>query len=301
MIYTVTLNPAVDRELTIKDFAYDTVLRASDSRVDLGGKGFNVSRMLRNLETESVAMGFVGGKSGEMLEEGLNALGIRTDFVWVDGETRTNTVVIDENHDKYLKVNESGKPVSEEKVTELIAKIMEVAQEGDWWVFAGSLPPNVPTNIYATLIEIVQSVGGFAILDASKGALGLGCEANPFLVKPNDVEIEALTEEPDLEIGANILLGRGVKNVVVSRGAEGALLMNKNGTEHVPSHKIVQKNPIGAGDSMVGGLVYGLSNGLPVVEALSWGIACGAATASKEGTTLGTKAEVEALMAGERS
>ena len=108
MIYTLTLNPAVDRELTVPAMEFDSVLRASESRVDFGGKGFNVSRLLKGMDEPSVAVGFLGGNAGELLQKGLQSLGIGTDFVWVDGETRTNVSVVTQSHDHYIKVNEKG-------------------------------------------------------------------------------------------------------------------------------------------------------------------------------------------------
>src|SRR5262245_32359069 len=106
MIYTVTLNPALDRELTVPALVFDEVLRAAESRVDWGGKGFNVSRMLSTLGAQSIALGFAGGRTGEMLHQGLTALGIETDFVWVAGETRTNISIVAAGHAQHMKVNE---------------------------------------------------------------------------------------------------------------------------------------------------------------------------------------------------
>ena len=109
MIFTVTLNPAVDRELTVNEIVFDTVLRASEWRVDCGGKGFNVARMLKSLDSPSVALGFAAGKSGEMLQEILEGLGIETEFVWVEGETRTNVSIVSAENGKYVKVNDLTK------------------------------------------------------------------------------------------------------------------------------------------------------------------------------------------------
>ncbi len=144
MIYTLTLNPALDRELTVPALALDTVLRASESRVDCGGKGFNVSRMLASLGAQSVALGFAGGHTGAMLRDGLAALGIATDFVWITGETRTNVSIIvgDEGH--HIKVNEAGPTVSADELAALAQRVRELARAGDWWVLAGSLPPGCP-------------------------------------------------------------------------------------------------------------------------------------------------------------
>src|SRR6266542_3364766 len=108
MIYTLTLNPAVDRELTVPSMKFDSVLRASESRVDFGGKGFNVSRLLKAVGEPNIAVGFLGGNAGELLQKGLQGLGIGTDFVWVTGETRTNVSIVTSSHDHYLKVNEKG-------------------------------------------------------------------------------------------------------------------------------------------------------------------------------------------------
>src|SRR6185503_3991113 len=149
MIYTLTLNPAVDRELTVPTMEFDSVLRASESRVDFGGKGFNVSRLLGGMGAASTAVGFLGGRAGELLQDGLQSLGIGTDFVWVPGETRTNVSIVTESHNHYIKVNEKGPLVDDAKQQELLDKIDSLAQSDDWWVLAGSLPPGLPNDIYA--------------------------------------------------------------------------------------------------------------------------------------------------------
>ena len=118
MIYTVTLNPALDREYTVPDLAHDTVLRAGTTRVDAGGKGFNVSRAVKALGGESTAIGFAGGKTGEILHESLTGLGINTDFVWISEETRTNTSIVSEANGQYVKANESGPEIRESELEE---------------------------------------------------------------------------------------------------------------------------------------------------------------------------------------
>src|SRR5512133_1604303 len=138
MIYTLTLNPAVDRELTVPAMEYDAVLRASKCQVDFGGKGFNVSRLLKGLDVPSTAVGFLGGKAGETLQAGLQSLGIGTDFVWVPEETRTNISIVTPGGGHYIKVNEQGPTVDTAKQLELLEKIEGLASSGDWWVLAGS-------------------------------------------------------------------------------------------------------------------------------------------------------------------
>lgn len=302
MIYTVTLNPAVDRELTINEFAFDTVLRASEARVDCGGKGFNVSRLLASLGAKSVALGFAGGKAGQLLAEMLVELDIETAFTWIDGETRTNVSIVTEQHDRYLKVNESGPTISEMDQRELLVQIEQLVQPGDWWVLAGSLPPGVPNNIYAKMVALIQSGGGQVILDTSGAALVAGCKERPFLIKPNDTEASSLSglpiEKPEDAVAAvRQIQALGPQNVVISLGKAGAIFSDGQLAWLAESPLIEERNPIGAGDSMVGGLVYGLSLGLPVPEALQWGIACGAATASLPGTAVGSRELVQALLA----
>lgn len=300
MIYSLTLNPAVDRELTVPVMEFDSVLRASESRVDFGGKGFNVSRLLKGMNESSIAVGFLGGSAGELLEKGLKSLGIGTDFVWVVEETRTNVSIVTQSHDHYIKVNEKGPLVDGSKQTELLDKIDSLAKTGDWWVLAGSLPPGVPSDVYARVISILNKHGANAILDTSGESLRLGCTEKPYLVKPNAEEIHTITGLPvdslsEIAIAAAELCRMGAQNVVVSMGKDGALLHTSEATWLTHTPKIEEKNPIGAGDSMVGGLVWALTHGIALKEALGWGVASGAATASLPGTEVGTRPLIEAL------
>lgn len=301
MIYTVTLNPAVDRELQVDKIIFDTVLRASQWRVDCGGKGFNVARMLQSLGTSSVALGFAAGKTGELLNEELLSLGIQTDFVWVQGETRTNVCIVNADHSHYVKVNEPGPTISDDDLAKLMQRVRELARPDDGWVLAGSLPPGVPPSVYADMIATLQSAGARVFLDTSDEALRLACQANPFLIKPNAGEAQELTGLPintptEIAAAGNAILSMGARNVIISLGKQGALLVNGQRAWLAASPEIVERNPIGAGDSMVAGLVWGLSQGNDLPEALCRGIACGAATANQSGTSVGSLAQVNKLL-----
>ena len=301
MIYTLTLNPAVDRELTVASVEFDAVLRASESRVDYGGKGFNVSRLLKSLGAASTAVGFLGGRSGELLQHGLQDLGIGTDFVWVAGETRTNISIVTESHDHYIKVNEKGPQVGQASQDELLAKIDAITRPGDWWVLAGSLPPGVGDDFYARIVQVLNRHQAMAVLDATSESLRLGCAERPYLVKPNSEEAAALTGLPmsttaEIARAAAEIRAMGAQNVVISMGKAGALLQTAQGSWLVGSPKVQEKNPIGAGDSMVGGLVWALTENFPLREALGWGVASGAATASQGGTEVGTRERIEHLV-----
>ena len=300
MIYTLTLNPAIDREFTVNTVEFDTVLQAIESQVDFGGKGFNVSRLLKSMGTPSTAIGFVGGRSGEQMRDGLRLLEITTDFVWISEETRTNISIVTQSPNHYIKVNEKGPLVDESKQRELLGKIESIARSGDWWVLAGSLPPGVPDSFYAQITEILNNRKAITILDTIGESLRLGCGAKPFLVKPNAEEACHLTGLPventaQVELAATEIRKMGAQNVVISLGKKGALLQTSDGSWLVHSPKIKEKNPIGAGDSMVGGLVWALAQGHPLKESLGWGAASGAATASMSGTEVGSRQLIEEL------
>lgn len=300
MIYTLTLNPAVDRELTVSAMEFDSVLRATEARVDFGGKGFNVSRLLKGMEASSTAVGFLGGRAGELLQDGLKSLGIGTDFVWVPGETRTNVSIVTQSHDHYIKVNEKGPLVDEAKQQELLEKIDSLAGPGDWWVLAGSLPPGVANDFYARIVYVLNKHGAKAVLDTSGESLQMGCAEKPYLVKPNAEEAHVLTGLPmntpsEIAAAAAEICRLGAQNVVVSMGKAGALLHTAEGTWLTHTPKIQEKNPIGAGDSMVGGLVWALTQDIALKEALGWGVASGAATASLPGTEVGSRPLIEEL------
>ncbi|ACN13978.1 PfkB1 [Desulforapulum autotrophicum HRM2] len=301
MIFTVTLNPAVDREMTVDQIVFDTVLRASDWRVDCGGKGFNVARMLKSLGVSSVALGFAAGKSGELLNDKLQSLGIETEFVWVEGETRTNVSIVSGNG-QYVKVNEPGPTITDVDLAQLAQKVGDRVRAGDWWVLAGSLPPGVPPGYYTELITLIQSAGAYVFLDTSDEALRQNCGAKPLLVKPNDEEAHGLTGLPVNTPAQIAAVGRAISamgpaNVIISLGKQGAVLVHAGKAWLAASPKIVAANPIGAGDSMVAGIVWGLSQGDSMQDALCKGIACGAATASQKGTSVGSLAQVNELLA----
>lgn len=301
MIYTLTLNPAVDLELQIEQFQFDSVTRAQSSRIDCGGKGFNVSRMLSNVNIESTAMGFIGGYNGQRLKEQLNHLGIRTEFTDISGETRTNVSIVSQGEHKHIKVNEAGPSVSEAELTNLIVMVKKNLKANDWWVLGGSLPQGVDDGIYADLIQLIEAAGAFAILDSSGEALRLGCLAKPTLAKPNLEEAQQLLglnssqlDEP--AVWCDALRQSGPKNLVVSLGKEGALVVTDQAFDKVTSPSIIEANPIGAGDSMVAGIVWRLSLGESLQQALPYGLACGAASASRSGTDLGSLEQVTELV-----
>jgi 1-phosphofructokinase family hexose kinase len=299
MIYTLTLNPALDRELTIDAFTFDTVLRASKTTLDWGGKGFNVSRAITALGGCSVALGFVGGQIGEKLAAGLEDLGIETNFVRIAGETRTNTSIVTVDHARYLKVNEAGPPVSQTEQKALLEKCRALARPGDWWVLAGSIPPGIPASFYAQIVEIIQEPGANVVVDTSGESLRLACEQRPFIAKPNHVEASELAGMRFVLNDAAAALREihriGVQNIVLSLGKEGALLSDGERIWLAKAPEIEERNPIGAGDALVAGLVWAMNDGFSLLESLTWGIASGAAAAGLDGTAVGSRPVVQEL------
>ena len=301
MIYTLTLNPALDKEYRIPDLALDSVLRAMSLNMDFGGKGFNIARMLAAFGQDSVALGLVGGHAGQLLENGLKGLRIRTDFVHVAGETRTNVSIVSQKSKRYIKVNESGPTILAGETEELLEKIEAAVRAGDWWVLAGSLPPGMLADSYARIINILNAHDAKAILDTSGEALRLGCAARPYLIKPNLEEMAQLTgrtldKDAAIEAALTEVHAMGVAHIVLSAG-EGRSMWSAG--EHkwqaVPP-KIEQGNPTGAGDAMLAGIVYRLQAGASLEEAFAWGVATGSAAASMPGTRMPTRMAVELLL-----
>ena len=292
MIYTLTLNPALDRELTVPQIEFDTVLRATALRIDCGGKGFNVSRALQKLGASTHALGFLGGGTGTKISAGLAELGINRSFIAIKGETRTNISIVSESETHHIKVNESGPHITQAEQLALLAQVKSLAQEGDWWVLSGSLPRGVPENFYAQIIKLVQQVDGRAVLDTSGVPLRAACQAAPYLIKPNAFEAEeltgvSLTAPEDAEETIAAIHKLGVANVLISFGKMGALISDGLETWFGPAPSIKERNPSGAGDSTVAGLIWGLNQELSLAESLRWAVACGTTAATLPGTAVG--------------
>jgi 1-phosphofructokinase family hexose kinase len=300
VIFTVTLNPSLDRSLTVPRITFGGVLRATASRQDWGGKGFNVSRALQALGAESVAMGLVGGPTGQVLERGLGEMGIATDLVPIAGETRTNLVVAEAEGERYVKVNEPGPALHEDELAVFLERVRARICRGDLWILSGSLPPGVDSGLYAELVRLVQDRGARALLDASGEPLSLGCAAGPCLVKPNAVEAAEMTglqiqTDSDALAAACAFLRHGVEYVALSMGAEGLLLASAERVVRARPPRVQARNPVGAGDALLAGLAWALEGELALEEMACWGAAAGTAAAMHEGVSTGTRAEIAAL------
>ena len=302
MIYTLTPNPSIDRSLTLPEIRFNTVLRSHQVRLDWGGKGFNVSRALAQFGIESTAMAWVGGGTGKMLADGLQRLGIATDFVWVEEETRTNTMIIEEQGDWHIKVNEPGPPISQQDVEQLISKAESYVKKGDLWILSGSLPPDVPVDFYAQLTTLLKSRGAKVYLDSNGDPLRLGCQAGPYLVKPNAFEASHIVgfdinDQEDAKRAALPFLRMGVEFFGLTMGSSGLLLATQREMVFASPPKMGVHNAAGSGDTVMAAIIYAQMQGMSLVEVARWAVATGAASVETEGVSEFTIDRVQELLA----
>ena len=297
MIYTVTFNPSLDYIVSVDDFKLGLTNRTSSELILPGGKGTNVSTVLKNLGLESTALGFVAGFTGNEIVKRLNDMGIKSDFISIEnGISRINLKLksIDGT-----EINGAGPDISEEKVNELMDKLNQL-KEGDVLVLAGSIPSSMSYNIYRDIMADLKDRGVMIVVDATKDLLLNVLEYHPFLIKPNNHElgeifnVKLTTREEVIPYGRK-LQEKGARNVLVSMAGEGAVLIAEDGQVFdapAPKGKLI--NGVGAGDSMVAGFVAGWIEKQDYEYAFHMGVASGSASAFSE--NLATKEEVEAIL-----
>ncbi len=294
MVYTVTCNPSLDYYLYLSHLSASGIHRATDTTLTYGGKGINVSAMLSRLGVATTALGFVAGRTGEKLCDLLTADGVAQDFVTLpQGETRINVKLRAETE---LDVNAAGPAVTQEDIDSLLSKLKTV-QTGDVLVLAGTLPGSLPEDLYIRLLS--NAATALTVVDAEGELLRRTLAFRPFLIKPNTQELGALFErdlhtEDEIVACARQLQQEGARNVLVSRGGDGALLLDETGAVRtVQAIRGTVRNTVGCGDSMVAGFIAGwLAHG-DYAAALRLGNACGSATAFSD--TLATRAEIDRL------
>lgn len=290
MIYTVTLNPALDRTLWVKEIQPDDSNRIEREQRFAGGKGIDVSKVLTSFGVSNKALGFVGGFAGEELEGLLLNQGVACDFIGISGETRTNIVVNDIGRRTQAVFSARGPEIKPFELMRMIHKI-EKLEKPDMVIISGSLPPGVHPEIYRKLAEIVKTSGARVVLDTDGDALRVGIDGFPDVIKPNIHELSRLVSMELKEINeiihaAQKIHGKGVGIVLVSMGAKGILLISETDRYVASPPDVKVKNTIGAGDSAVAGFVYGLTGGRSLKDALIYAVAAGTATTLRPGTAL---------------
>lgn len=297
MIYTVTFNPSLDYIVDVKKLTLGKVNRTVGEMIYPGGKGVNVSIVLKNLGYDSVALGFTVGFTGREIERLLDQFGCWSDFIPVEnGFTRINVKIRSEQESE---INGQGPNISEENLQLLFQKLKKLSS-GDILVLAGSIPSTLPKNIYEEIMAMLEGKGIRIIVDATQELLVNVLKYHPFLIKPNSHELgeifgTVLENYEEIIIHAKKLQEMGARNVLVSMAGDGAVLVTENGELYrskPPKGTVV--NSVGSGDSMVAGFLTGYLNTEDYKEAFRWGLAAGSATAFQE--WLATKDDVLKLL-----
>ena len=300
MIYTVTFNPALDYIMRVDGLQSKDINRTRSEEIHYGGKGINVSVILTRLGVENKALGFVAGFSGKQIEDMLVSDGIKTDFVHLkEGYTRINVKI---KCDRELDINANGPEIKREEVDALFEKLEELKSK-DYLILAGSIPKALPDNMYEKILERLDGKGVNFVVDATGDLLKNVLKYKPFMVKPNHHELGEIfgveiTALEDIEKYAKKLQEMGAKNVLVSRGKDGAALIDEFGKVHTMGNvpgKIISS--VGWGDSMVAGFGAGYGKEKDYAYALKLGSACGNATAFS--SCLATKNEIDKMLQSE--
>ena len=301
MIYTVTLNPALDKTATVENLRLDSVNRISELRVDPGGKGINVSKVVRELGAKTVAIALLGGHTGTMLRNMLAELGIECKVLEVEGETRTNLKIKDPVLKTNTDINEPGPEVTDEQLRGMLDGLVGEVGSGDIVVLSGSLPRGAAADTYKVWVAALKKTGAKVYLDADGDKLVRGIEAKPDLIKPNEIELGAMmgrTLDADEKIveAARELIDGGLDRVMVSMGGAGALYVARDVTIKANPVKVPVGSTVGAGDSVVAALAYAQDKGLSLEDTMRLAMATGAANVMQSGTQAAPRELVDSLI-----
>lgn len=297
MIVTVTLNPAIDKTVEIGQLVPGGLNRIHKVEYDAGGKGINVSKTIHELGGESIATGFLAGNAGRTIESVLKDRGIRSDFVWVEGETRTNIKVLEDNGE-VTELNEPGPDITERQLNTLISKLEGYAADGVLFVLAGSIPNGINIDFYERIIRLLHAKGAKVLLDADGCMFRQALDAGPDIIKPNRAELEEFmgidyrASDRDLLETARQIRGKGVNTVAVSMGKSGAMFVRDGYEVRCPALHVKAHSTVGAGDAMVAALSYSFDRKLSDADTTR---ICMAASAGAV-TTIGTKPPARELV-----
>jgi len=300
-IVTLTLNPVLDKSVTVAGISPNTKLRCSSPTYDVGGGGINVSRAVKKLGMDSLCIYLAGGPTGEHLKQLLDKTGIDQLAIPIEGWTRDNLAVTDTTTNLQYRFGVPG-PQVEKKEWEVVLEILEKKlNEGDYLVASGKLPPGMPDDFYVQVAEVAKKKKIRFVLDTSGEALVKATKSRVFMLKPNLGELSSLCGVKSISaieletLAKKFLDEHDCEILVVSLGAKGALLATKNLMEHIPAPTVLQKSTIGAGDSMVAGMIVSLLQGKTYSEMVKYGVACGTAATMHEGTQLCNKDDADML------
>lgn len=280
MIYTVTFNPSIDYIMFADDFELNGLNRATETFKFAGGKGINVSRVLKTLNVPSTALGFAGGFPGQFIDDTLKKAGIQTDFIEIDEDTRINVKL--KTGDE-TEINAPGPNISQTQFENLLRQLKQTSKK-DIVVVAGSIPKSVPKDAYEQIAKIIKQTGARLVVDAEKDLVESVLKHNPLFIKPNKHELEvmfdtSINSDEDVIHYAQEIMKQGASSVIVSLGGEGAIYVDHKHSlkASVPHGQVV--NTVCSGDSTVAGMIAGLETGLTIENAFKQAVSAGTATA----------------------
>ncbi|MBX5319365.1 1-phosphofructokinase [Staphylococcus caprae] len=294
MIYTVTVNPSIDYIMFTDEFNLKGLNRATATYKFVGGKGINVSRVLKTLDVDSTALGFAGGFPGEFISKTLEDSQIQTDFIQVDEDTRINVKL---KSGQETEINAPGPKVTDEQFQALLTKIRNTTSD-DTVIVAGSVPNSIPSDAYAQIAGITKDTGAKLVVDAEKDLVETVLPYQPLFIKPNKDELEEMfnttvTSDEDVVKYGKEILKMGAQSVIISLGGDGAIYVDKKQSIKAVNPQGQVVNTVGSGDSTVAGMVAGLTSGLSIQDAFKQAVASGTATAFDE--DLATRDAIEKI------
>jgi 1-phosphofructokinase family hexose kinase len=300
MIYTLTLNPSIDQHITVGKLIPNDKITPESIRLEGGGKGFNVSRVIQELGGETKAFGFSGGHTGNFLKDLLDREKIEHHLCRIDAETRTNIIIKDRANRTQTRINPPGPRLHRDDVKRLLDIVEKAAPRPAFWSLCGSIPPGVPDDIYKRLIRIFQARGERCVLDTDESPLKRGLQAKPFMIKPNAFELERLIGRPcrtkkDI-LAAGRRLAQTAEVVAITLAEKGAFVITKNEAWHCSAIDVQVKSDVGAGDSFIGGFLMALDRGEDLINSSRWAIAAATGSVIKEGTARCDRRDVQHLL-----
>jgi len=295
-VITVTLNPCIDETVELDSLVIGETNRVTDVRLDVGGKGINASKILRSFGIRSTAMGILAGNKGKFIEKHIQTLGIPCRFAFTQGETRTNFKIFDKSMSLMTEINEPGTDAGD-AYDKFRSELISMLPHFDILVLSGSVPGDIGDAVYYELTKLATSHGVKVVLDADGEKMRRGVEALPFAIKPNLTEFErivgrALPDMDELISEARKLADSGIELVVVSLGGDGAVFVRDELVVRTKALPIQLKSTAGAGDAMVGTMIYALEKKHPLTEMAQLMTAAGSITAGKAGTQVATFGEI---------
>jgi 6-phosphofructokinase 2 len=301
-VITLTFSPCIDKTTSVADLIPEKKLRCSEPVLDAGGGGINVARALKKLGLEATAIYPSGGCTGQLFDQLLERDQVRCINISTNSETRENFIVVEEATGKQYRFGTPGTLLTEEEWKSCVDAVRQ-ADGAEYIVASGSLPPGVPNNIFATIAAIAKEKKARFIVDTSGEALKDAVAQGVFLLKPNLNELGALSGMPVagtaqiIDAAKLVIEQNNCEVIVVSMGAAGALMITKDEAEKIPAPRITMRSTVGAGDSMLAGIVLSLTSNASLLEAVRYGVACGSAATMNPGTELCKKQDADRLYA----